>query len=236
MENSTEEEIRDRDILNWNPWKTGIAFSHRGRTLLVVKQEDNRHEMPGFNLKWLEGAYRVEVHVYTPEWVTLGNELLVCDRPQYTLDGLSSLPGLATQLLVMISQHVKSLASNWFPGMLISHATKFNTYMPCWKCFAEIGTEQLFQNSGKQPGLYVMKNKNPVHCFHFEDSIVPVARQHDLECPIHGRIKVMHEAPDLVSKQLLCAHVANLVPRPFCYECCIERINLFFPRVGLNLS
>ena len=157
--------------------------------------------MKSLQFNWMEGTYRVEVHVYTPEWVTLANELLACDKINYSLDNPDCLPGLATRLLVMISLHIKSLASDWFPGMFLSPTTqpaKFPTYMPCWKCFAEIGAERL-QDSAKLPGLYIVKDHNPVHCFVFDDTIVPAALQRDLECPIHGKIKVNHIAPDLVS-------------------------------------
>ena len=129
-----------RETLHWIPWKTGIAFSHRGRTLLVVKQANNKALVESdraHQVYLLEGKIRVEVHVYTPEWVALANELLNCDKMSYSLDNPFCLPGMATRLLVMISQHVKSLASDWFPGMFITpQSQKFPTYMPCWKCYA----------------------------------------------------------------------------------------------------
>jgi len=111
------------DTLIWLPWKTGIAFAHRGRTLLVVKQAYNTVvEADGKTLqvRCLEGFFRVEVHVYTPEWVALANELLMCDQLNYSLDNPFCLPGMATKLLVMISKHVKSLANDWFPGIFIT--------------------------------------------------------------------------------------------------------------------
>ena len=203
FENGTrcdEEGLQDQDILKWIPWKTGIAFAHRGKTLLVVKQEPNLREGgEDLRLTWLEGTYRVEVHVYTPEWVALATELLECDRINYSIDAV---PGLATKLLVMISQHVKSLASNWFPGMLTSYygpPLRFSTYMPCWKCFAEIETAEL-QDDVTQllMGIYISKNQNPVNCFIFEDNIVPAAQQKEMDCPLHNKIKVEHIAPDLV--------------------------------------
>ena len=197
---------KQKNALDWIPWKTGIAFAHRGRTLLVVKQEINQSldATLGPNLhtqlNWLEGLYRIEVHIYTREWVVLASELLECQQITYSLDNPSCLPSLATRLLVIISQHVKSLASKWFPGMLVAssnHHTELSTYMPCWKCFAEIGLVR-GGNPVHLPGIYIARNQNPIHCFIFEESIVPAAQDKDLECPIHGKIKVVHLAPDLV--------------------------------------
>ncbi len=164
-----------------------------------MKQEENKtpddEVAVGFQVKlnWLDEKYRIEVHVYTPEWVTLANELLQCEQINYSLDNPNCLPGLATRLIVMISQHIKSLACDWFPGMLHTPLT----YAPCWKGFAEIGTAK-GGNPVVLPGLYIAKNQNPVHCFILEDNIVSAAQGKDLECPLHGNIKVFQTAPDLV--------------------------------------
>ena len=135
-----------QEILNWTPWKTGMAFSYRGRTLLVMKQVSN---IPSdeFLDKWemkahlLKSKYRIEIHIYTNEWITLSNELMELNSQE----NFECIPGLATKLLVMITGHVKALALSWFPGMLIFPSGRtFVTYVPCWKCYAEIGSAIFF--------------------------------------------------------------------------------------------
>lgn len=134
--------VEYQDILNWTPWKTGIAFAHRGRTLLVMKQATNQpsnefQKMWGSSFRLLKSEYRIEIHIYTNEWVTLSIELLELKLPSFPLDNI---PGLATKLLVMLTGHVKTLATTFFAGMLLlPRAGVFSSYMPCWKCFAEVG-------------------------------------------------------------------------------------------------
>ena len=135
--------VECHDILNWTPWKTGIVFAFRGRTLLVIKQAinkpgDNFQETWGDRIQPLQAEYRIEVHIYTNEWVTLSIELSQLDLPSLPLERI---PGLATKLLVMLTGHVKTLATTYFSGMLsLPPSGMFTTYMPCWKCCAEINS------------------------------------------------------------------------------------------------
>lgn len=139
---------RSKEILNWSPWKTGMAFSYRGRTLMVMKQVTNE-PCGDFADQWgkklaqlLTSKYRIEVHIYTNEWATLSNELLELNSHNFDF---GCIPGLATKLLIMMTAHVKALALSWFPGMLkVPSSSPFITYMPCWKCYAEIGSPRLF--------------------------------------------------------------------------------------------
>ena len=198
----------DRDILNWIPWKTGIAFAYRGRTLLVLKQDANSVS-DDFTQRWgqrfqlLRGTFRVELHVYTPEWIALANDLLTLERIHYSIDDPQCIPGFATHLLVMISNHIRNLATDWFPGMFLS-APLNQTFMPCWKCCAEIGSANI--DSAATMGSFIARDMNPIHTFIFEDSIVPAALQGDLECPLHGKLRVIHVAPDLVSPVIIIVH------------------------------
>ena len=135
--------IECHEILNWTPWKTGIAFAHRGRTLLVMKQVTNQPSDEflkawGTSVHLLKSEYRIEIHIYTNEWVTLCVELMDLNLPSFPLDNMS---GLATKLLVMLTGHVKTLATTFFAGMLsLLRGGMFSSYVPCWKCFAEIGS------------------------------------------------------------------------------------------------
>ena len=129
-----------KEVLNWTPWKSGMAFSCRGHTLVVMRQEssDETSEDSEETLSWrvkanlLKSKHRIELHVYTHEWVELSKEL------GSDSEGVSA---LATKLLVMVMGHVEALASSWFPGMLLSlsPAQHCTTYMPCWKCCLSAG-------------------------------------------------------------------------------------------------
>lgn len=142
----TSHQRRARVNLNWTPWKTGLAFSYRGQTLMVMKQVSNKpceeflltrlnHQI---NRCLLVSKYRIEVHIHINEWVSLTNKLLESNPHSFSMERI---PGLATKLLVILSTHVKELALKWFPGMICpnpSSETPFITYIPCWNCCAEI--------------------------------------------------------------------------------------------------
>ena len=202
--------------LSWIMWKTGIAFAHRSRTLLILKQETNEscpdHEFLSrreLSVKFLEEAYRIEVHVYTDECIQLVNKLATKDDNFDVQLTPMNIAAYATRLLVMVSGHIKSLATNWFPGMLVSTPRmSFVTFVPCWKCYAEISgdshNDQKHLASKKTlPGYFICKEMNPVHCFILEDNIVPAALGEDLKCPIHSAVKCVQMVPDLVSALIL---------------------------------
>ena len=118
--------------LNWTPWKTGMAFSYSGHTLMIIKQEpsdddDGDYDMLQSNVNILKSKYRIEAHVYT-------NELLAIFIEMNCISDLFA--SLATKLMVMITGHVKSLTTSWFPKMLTSLKVQqpFVTILPCWKC------------------------------------------------------------------------------------------------------
>lgn len=123
-----------------------MAFSYRGRTLLIMQQVtnepcDNFLDQWEIKLKLLNSKYRIEIHIYINEWVALFNELLELGCTNFMFENFECIPGLATKLLVMIASHVKTLAVSWFPGMIKGTSEDpFVTYIPCWKCYSEIGT------------------------------------------------------------------------------------------------
>jgi hypothetical protein len=196
----------DKDNLSWIVWKTGMAFAHKGRTLFVLKQESNvnypellsRWE---FSVELLKEEYRIEIHIYTDEWIQLANELAMAGRLDVHFTPINA-TAYATRLLVMVSGHIKSLATNWFPGMLESPpGMSFVTFMPCWKCYAEIefSSQKRLTSERNLPSYFICKDMNPVHCFVLEENIVPAALGQDLECPVHSAVKCVHMVPDLVS-------------------------------------
>ena len=181
-----EDSAQSKEVdLDWMPWKTGIVFKCKGRTLLLIKQEANQDSQPSdvppleTALPTLPGDYRIEVHIYTNEWINLVNYLSEQGvfnpnvPPHY-------IPGLATRLLVVLSTHIKALAQNYFSGMLLSpQGGNVVTYMPCWKCFAEIPCN--VDSSGDYHNtLFIWKGNTPVTCFGVEDSIVSAIQGEDL--------------------------------------------------------
>lgn len=72
-------------------------------------------------IKCLKGSHRIEIHVYAPEWITLMTECTTGEEEaelDAAIDPLS-LTSMATQLLIMISKHIQTLASDWFLGTYI---------------------------------------------------------------------------------------------------------------------
>ena len=194
---AVDDDPQNVTLLDWTPWKMGVAFSHRGRTLLVIKEEDNMAPEADDGVEWLPSKKRIEIHVYAQDWFEVQNELFANGRPAPLLQNAFSLPGIATQLLMKISQHILSLAKV-FRSLL---ETK-SIYIPCWKCYgnmepsADVG-ESAAKNNHFFPVVRSGRNI-PVYAFHHEKCIILAAQGHDLQCPNHGPIKVVHTAPDLV--------------------------------------
>ena len=181
---------------DWIPWKTGIACTQQERTLVVITQEENKDGEQ--KLKWIQGSFRIKVHIHVPEWIKLAKEY---GEETFSLNYVHS---LATSLMVMISQHVKALGSDWFPGMFLTPSSQhgFTTYVPCWKCCAEIKADTEWQPP-LLPGGYISNYEKPTYCFIFEESMVPAVEQKGTKCPVHGFMKVAEIAPDLVSNYWL---------------------------------
>ena len=185
---------------DWIPWKTGIACTQQERTLVVITQEENKDggkDEP----KCIQGSVRIEVHIHVPEWIELAKEH---GEDNISLNDPNYVHSLATSLIVMISQHVKALGSDWFPGMFLTPSSQhgFTTYMPCWKCYAQLEGGDNWQPPNL-PGRYIAQDEKPVYCFIFEECIVPAVQQKDMQCPAHGFMKVVQIAPDLVSNPLV---------------------------------
>lgn len=204
-----DEEPERESMLDWKPWKMGVAFSHRGRTLLIVKEECNVAPDGSEELEWLPAKRRIEIHVYVQEWFEVQNELQLAGHSATMLQNTFSLPGIATQLLAKISQHILSLAHNWFRGMLENELI----YIPCWKCYSQMKPSEQ-QKCGevckRQSRYFPVRRRDEmfgVFAFNHEKCIIIAALNKDLECPIHGPIKVVHTAPDLVSWSH-CKHVS----------------------------
>ena len=173
-----------RGGLNWLFWATGMAYTWRGRLLLVVKQQRNEGALHGEEV-------RIEVHVHTPEWVTLSNEVGGRD-PGHTLP-------LATHLLVMVSHHVVSLALEWFPGMLLGHPTP-SVYVPCWKCYEAMDCTTITKGGSPARDDFIFyHNQTMVHCFDVDQCVPPAVLGRELMCVFHNGLEVMDMVPDLVS-------------------------------------
>jgi hypothetical protein len=133
-----------RKNLIWTLWQTGLAFSYKGRTLMVMQQVSNepsqkfRFEPQTHQISTLK---RIEVSIYHNELIILVNKLLDLNEA-FTFP--ESIIELATKLLIMLSAHVEEVALSWFNGMLRrppGDGIPFFTYIPCWKCNAGIESE-----------------------------------------------------------------------------------------------
>lgn len=182
----------------------GVAFSYRGRTLLVVKEEENEApDTEDDEYEWLPAKRRIEIHVYAQDWFEVQQELFAKGQTVPLLQQTFSLPGIATQLLMKISSHILSL-SKLYRGLLQTQSV----YIPCWKCYGnlESGKTPTTKNSDggnkKSDNHYFPVKRNgkniPVYAFHHERCIILAAQRDDPICPMHGPIKVIHTAPDLV--------------------------------------
>lgn len=193
---SNQHGLQERDIFDyWKVWKTGICFVCDGHILLLLTQEVNptmKQESCRYVLNFVEEKYRIELHLYVNECLTM-----VLDKEYLNH---SYVVGLATRLLVMISQHIESLVKSWFPKMLKSQPNgSFVIHVPCWKCFANIDTISLPESALAKSGYPVIQTtKNPVYCFELEENIMTTALRKDVHCPMHGLLEIAHLMPDLV--------------------------------------
>ena len=216
------------DGFDWRLWKTGIAFVSRGRTLMLIHQVENVRGGWGEG-RVLPGNHRLEVHIYAGEMVRVIDELREQDRSQFP--GFESsddsylspyvIIGHATRLMVDVCNHIVSLSA-WFQGMFL-HFQKLATlpnvgYIPCWKCYGEIKPMSPLKRNfvlsklGEAPSkvsseqvIFLHRDSKPVFAMLFNDCIVPAVKGKDLFCPVHGPLKTLHVAPDLVS--LLCVYL-----------------------------
>ena len=165
-----------------------MVYACDGKTLLSVKQEKNgvASSSPGTLPCLFEGGMRVELTVYVSALKAL------------TMVDDSVCVAKATQILVMVSQHVASLAMDWFPGML--HGSQEPTsYIPCWKCVDKVSDVcGEVSVTGSANGILWAPDRF-VHLFVTEECIVPAAKEENLVCSVHGQLDLGTMAPDLVS-------------------------------------
>lgn len=110
---------------------------------MVVKQESNE-PCEEFLEVWekltiLQSKHRIEVHIFTNEWMSLTKELQELNSSHSI--SLQCIPGQAAKLLTIVMGHLEALVTSWFPRMLVCPSLYEHsvTYMACWKCYAEIG-------------------------------------------------------------------------------------------------
>ena len=178
----------------WEIWKTGICFVHGDQILFILKQESNLKVNPtSIQVNIFEERFCIELHLHLNELFTLTQDKEHQLSQSYVI-------GLATHLLVMISQHVELLVKTWFPHMLKTelNGSTVTTYVPCWKCYAGIGFDDLSAVRHHIPGCFVFTSRNPVFCFVLEENIIMNALGKKLHCPIHNELETLHMMPDHV--------------------------------------
>ena len=117
--------------------------------------------------------------------------------------------------MVKFLVHMKELTTLWFPGMVVAPIKEtVASYVPCWKCNSSVAPEHPSQlpssNSleSNQFAKYIMYNgDHAVFCFNVDESVVPAALKHELQCPVHDAIDIKHVAPDLVRRWELTFHI-----------------------------
>ena len=199
MINDDPDEVQNRISFDkWKIWKTGICFVHRDQILFILKQESNLNINPSnIQVNVFGEKLRIELHLNMNKFITFTQ----CKKHQLSR---SYVTGLATHLLVMISQHVELLVESWFPHMLKTESNGSTvTHVPCWKCFAGIGFDNLSEVCHHMPGCFVLTSRNPVFCFELEENIITSALGKKLHCPIHNEIELLHMMPDLVRNNSL---------------------------------
>ena len=201
-----------KQFVEWKTWQQGMVFSSRGRTLIVLKllnNDNNNNSSDGASCNFLQGKYRIELHVFIPEMIRIIQELQ--DLRAANQDEFKSAPlkhhnsdlfvpfnvtGHATMVMVAISNHIVSLSS-WFSGMVSGDT---NGYVPCWKCSAGIKETSVAKSNEMMGSGFVTDNKDRlIYSLSVKKCIVPACQGKDLRCVVHKDLKTVHLAPDLVS-------------------------------------
>ena len=121
-------------------WKTGFSFAFRNRVLFYMMQDDVTVEDEVETLfvnkaTLLKYKFRIELHVFANEFLSMCN-LAASSVSGYTSRDGKSISGLATKLLLLLMDHMKKLAEDFFAGMIVYPGTVFCSYMICWKCMS----------------------------------------------------------------------------------------------------
>ena len=223
-------QINEHTPLEWTIWRGGMVFTSRGRTIVVLRIVQNPTEafsINGKTIKPVEAAHRIEAHVYIPEMIRVMQEMLLVSHPgEEVIQGEEDVEkqilipfnatGHATRIMVAVSNHIISLSS-WFNGMVMNQPSMINGYLPCWKCFAGIEGKAPVNSGRPFKGEFVIINDVPSYCLSFNECIVPACTEQDLSCVAHGALKVVHMAPDLVSRHspILLSSVPFIIHPPF---------------------
>ena len=198
VENSDESVVQS----DWTCWKSGLVYVSRGRTLLLVRHIPNPSTSWSLesSLRAMNSKWRIEIHIYVPEMITVLQEIrsrVECFDQLEESDKLQApykVAGQATQLMVAISNHI-SFLSSWFQGMLEQNEKGYVDYVPCWKCYG--GLEGI--GSPLKDTSLIDVEGSPCVCLPFASCIIPSSHDTDLQCPVHGVLKVVQTIPDLVS-------------------------------------
>lgn len=132
--------------LHINFWKKGFTFGYKDKILFIMMQDENIAN-EAFPAKFNEGStileakFRIELHVFTNEFMSLSSHLRQSDQVSQVTASMRRISGLATKLLLLLTEHVKKLASDYFSGMIELPGTVFCSYMVCWKCLSSTSLE-----------------------------------------------------------------------------------------------
>ena len=199
--------------MEWVPWRTGLAFTSCGRTLLLVQLKDNKKtdwDYDGIKIKSSGGSYRIEVHIYIPEMLRIVAQLQELGKVYRDNSGQEYHPvphnvaGHATQIIVTIGSYIVDLAS-WFVGMLVPDKSDTNNsgYVPCWMCYGHVEeNEDVPVEDDYSKYTFIDVEGEAAYYLALQNCIVPACQQEDHHCPAHGKLRTIHIAPDLVSTMM----------------------------------
>ena len=193
---------KDDMFLPWTLWRSGLALTYKKTLLLEVKEALNNTGTSDSN-EVKDSQFRVEACVNTPGWVTVTKQLSSHDD---VAD--QDIIRRATSIMVEIVRHISSLATDWFPGMFIGVAIEGQVpcYVPCWRCcYQHSNTVEGNDPCLEQftPAFSIEKDGYTVHCWEFDNIIIPAITGKSIWCDVHTSIDPRQLTPELVCDQYL---------------------------------
>ena len=183
--------------LPWTLWRSGLALTYKKTLLLEVKEASN-NTGPSDHNEVKDSQFRVEVCVNIPGWVTVTKQLNSHDS---VAD--QDIVGCATFIMIEIVRNISSLATDWFPGIFDGVAVEGQVpcYVPCWKCcYQHSNTVEGNDPCLEQftPAFSIERNGHIVHCWEFDNIIIPAITGKLIWCDVHSLIDPQQVTPELV--------------------------------------
>ena len=189
--------LKDDMFLPWTLWRSGLVLTYKKTLLLEVKEALN-NTGPNDYSEVKDSKFRVEACVNIPGWVKATEQLSSHD---YVAD--QDISGHATSIMIEIVRHISSLATDWFPGMFIGVSIEGQVpcYVPCWRCCYQHSTNVKDHDPCLQqfiPAFSIERDGHIVHCWEFDNIIIPAITGKSIWCDIHSSIDPQQLTPEVV--------------------------------------